>query len=584
MISSAQLTSVQRLAPVFSNLHRLRFGNSPNPFTAGSRVFSKRQQLVNNRRCSFGAAMSRPMASAATASQPQGAAVDARDLSGLAKTIWGQQDLKPRYSQLAEDTEADICVVGGGITGLSIAYSLQKSGKSVVLIESRAIGAGQTGKATGVAHRWWLDSFQEAESKMGIEKATVLASSLKRAVDWLEKTAKDNDIKCDWQRVPTYMFPADQQQDSLAFLDKERQAAQRVGLDDVDWTDLKGDGKAGNIGRCLEIPGSAQFHPLKFVHGLAEAFVSAGGRIFEQTHMESQSLGGHKVHTRHGPTIHAGKVVMATFMPLVANLAVVSRQVPERYYVVALELPEGVQDGNFATTERPRHEVRQAEVDGKRVLLVAGENHHQGQDYGKNRWADLEQWARQRWPAAGQVTHRWSGTMLQPAENIHLIGVDPLDPTRSTYVATGDSGQSATMAATAADVLTDVLNDRSSPYADLFNPERLPGIKDVPGLAEYGKGLVQAYAQYVLPSFESAEDLQPGDGAVMQKGPLKAAVYRDDNGDLHKMAATCTHLGCVVAWNPHEKTWDCPCHGSFYDCKGRIVQGPAATDLKSLDW
>jgi glycine/D-amino acid oxidase-like deaminating enzyme len=390
MISSAQLTSVQRLAPVFSNLHRLRFGNSPNPFTAGSRVFSKRQQLVNNRRCSFGAAMSRPMASAATASQPQGAAVDARDLSGLAKTIWGQQDLKPRYSQLAEDTEADICVVGGGITGLSIAYSLQKSGKSVVLIESRAIGAGQTGKATGVAHRWWLDSFQEAESKMGMEKATVLASSLKRAVDWLEKTAKDNDIKCDWQRVPTYMFPADQQQDSLAFLDKERQAAQRVGLDDVDWTDLKGDGKAGNIGRCLEIPGSAQFHPLKFVHGLAEAFVSAGGRIFEQTHMESQSLGGHKVHTRHGPTIHAGKVVMATFMPLVANLAVVSRQVPERYYVVALELPEGVQDGNFATTERPRHEVRQAEVDGKRVLLVAGENHHQGQDYGKNRWADLE--------------------------------------------------------------------------------------------------------------------------------------------------------------------------------------------------
>jgi glycine/D-amino acid oxidase-like deaminating enzyme/nitrite reductase/ring-hydroxylating ferredoxin subunit len=520
------------------------------------------------------------------ATQPQGVVSDGRDLPGLTATPWGTADLAPRYSQLAEDTEADICVVGGGIVGLSVAYNLQKSGKQVVLIESRAIGAGQTGRMTGQALRWWTHSFQDAETRLGKEKATVLASSIKRAVDWMDATVQEESISCDWRRVPTYIFPPNQQPKNLDYLEDELQAAQRVGVSDVSWTDLEGKPEAGGVSRCLQIPGSAQFHPLKYVAGLAEAFVRHGGRIFEKTHMVSQSINGTKVHTKHGPTVTAQKVVLATHQPLVANLAVVSRSVPERTYLLALEAPKGDKEleGGFIDTAAPHHFARQAEVDGKSYLIVSGGNHHQGENYDQDPWAQLEAWTRQQWPNAGAVKYKWSGSTLMPAEKIHLIGVDPLDVTRNTYVATGDSGQAATMSAIAADVLTDVLLDRSSPYSDLFTPERLPGIRDIKGYGEYFKGLTESYAQYILPTFESADDLAPGQGAVLQKGPLKAAVYRDEKGELHTHAATCTHLGCVVAWNPHEKTFDCPCHGSFYDAYGRIVQGPACTDLKKLDW
>ena len=73
-----------------------------------------------------------------------------------------------------------------------------------------------------------------------------------------------------------------------------------------------------------------------------------------------------------------------------------------------------------------------------------------------------------------------------------------------------------------------------------------------------------------------------GEGAVMRRGLSKVAVYRDEGGKLHECSAVCPHLGCIVDWNGAEKTWDCPCHGSRFDARGKVINGPANTDLKPL--
>jgi len=57
------------------------------------------------------------------------------------------------------------------------------------------------------------------------------------------------------------------------------------------------------------------------------------------------------------------------------------------------------------------------------------------------------------------------------------------------------------------------------------------------------------------------------------------AAFVDDGGELHTMSARCTHLGCIVDWNPAERTFDCPCHGSRFAGNGAVVNGPASRPL-----
>jgi len=94
---------------------------------------------------------------------------------------------------------------------------------------------------------------------------------------------------------------------------------------------------------------------------------------------------------------------------------------------------------------------------------------------------------------------------------------------------------------------------------------------------------VVQFADLVTPGEVGSEDeIKPGSGAIIRRGPLKVAVYRDESGRIHRRSAICRHLGCVVDWNSLEKTWDCPCHGSRYDALGQVIQGPANSDLPEV--
>ena len=333
---------------------------------------------------------------------------------------------------------------------------------------------------------------------------------------------------------------------------------------------------------ALRFPRQAQFHPLEYLDGLARAIMRDGGRLFGQTHATKIEGGTEaRIETSHGPVVTSDVVVVATNTPVNDLVAIHTKQAPYVTYVIGVRVPKGsVTRALYWDTGDPYHYVRLQSEKDYDVLIVGGEDHKTGQaNDGNERFARLEQWTRERFPQMGEVEYRWSGQVMEPVDGLAFIGRNPLDDD-NVYIATGDSGQGMTHGTIAGMLLTDLIQGRKNKWEDLYSPSRVR-LKSLPEYASENINVAGQYADYVTAGdIKSESELKPGEGAIMREGISKIAVYRDQTGTIHKLSAVCPHLGCVVAWNSTEQTWDCPCHGSRFSANGQVYQGPANTDLK----
>jgi Rieske Fe-S protein len=213
------------------------------------------------------------------------------------------------------------------------------------------------------------------------------------------------------------------------------------------------------------------------------------------------------------------------------------------------------------------------------LLVVGGEDHKTGQEDGADaRWDALEAWARERFPVAGRAVHRWSGQVMEPVDGLGFIGLEP-GANHPVYVATGDSGNGMTHGTIAGVLLTDLLLGRASSWARLYDPGRVT-LRAVGTYARENANVAAQYADWAKRGdVADVSEVAPGTGAVIVRGLHRVAVHRAADGTLTTCSAVCPHLGCVVRWNAGESSWDCPCHGSRFDARGRVVNGPANRDL-----
>jgi glycine/D-amino acid oxidase-like deaminating enzyme/nitrite reductase/ring-hydroxylating ferredoxin subunit len=485
----------------------------------------------------------------------------------------------PDYAPLGVDTVADVCIVGAGIAGMTTAHALAVEGRSVVVLDDGPVGGGMTQRTTAHLSNAIDDRYVQLERLHGRDGARRAAESHTAAIDRIEVIVREERIDCDFERLDGYLIAA---ADTPAdFLDRELAAARRAGLVDV------ADAARAPIdtfetGRCLRFPRQGQFHPGKYLAGLARALERRGGRIFCGTHA-SAVCGGVDAHvvTTAGRTVSAGAIVVATNTPINDVVTIHTKQAPYSTYVVAARVPRGsVAKALYWDTEDPYHYVRLHDDGTDQLLIVGGEDHKSGQAHdGQERFARLEQWMRERFPAAGAVALRWSGQVMEPMDGVAFIGRNPGDAD-NVYIATGDSGMGMTHGTIAGILLTDLIAGRTSQWAALYDPAR----KMLRTPLEYAKENLNVAAQYVADylgggDVDSADALAPGQGAVLRRGLAKVAAYRDYDGMLHEHSAVCPHLGCIVTFDDVEKTWDCPCHGSRFDRYGRVIVGPANRDL-----
>ena len=506
-------------------------------------------------------------------------------------SIWLDTAQPARRPELTTNTEADVCVIGAGIAGVTTAYLLAREGRSVILIDDGTPGCGQTGVTTAHLSNEIDDGYTEMVRLHGVDGARLACDSHRSAIARIESICATERIDADFERVSGYLFLAPGDDEST--LDEELEAARQAGVEVEKLRKAPVEGF--DSGPCLHFPRQAQFHPLKYLNGLLAAFERAGGRLYGGVRATGVTGGRPAlVETAKGIKINARAVVVATNVPFNDLVAIHTKQAPYHTYVVAARVaPGAVTPALYWDTQDPYHYVRlqrtsNAELGGDNaghldLLIVGGEDHKAAQASDtEERFGALETWMRAHFPAAQQVEFRWSGQVMETQDGLAFIGRNPMDRD-NVYVATGDSGMGMTHGTIAGMLITDLIQERPNRWTDLYDPSRIR-VGAAGDFLKENLNVAAQYASYLTPGeVGSLDEITPNTGAVIREGLKKVAVFRDEAGEVHKRSAVCTHLGCIVGWNKAASTWDCPCHGSRFDAYGRVLNGPASKDLEPVD-
>jgi glycine/D-amino acid oxidase-like deaminating enzyme/nitrite reductase/ring-hydroxylating ferredoxin subunit len=470
---------------------------------------------------------------------------------------------------------------------MTTAYLLAREGVSVIVIDDGPIGGGETGRTTAHLTNALDDRYCEMESVHGEKGARLIAESHTHAIARIETIVTNEGIDCDFERIPGYLFL--RPEDDVELLERELAATHRAGLTSVKRLD-RAPCESFNTGPCLLFPRQAQFHPLKYLIGLAGAIERDGGRIYSGMHAIKIEGGPRaRVETKQGPVITAGAVVVATNTPVNNIVAIHTKQAAYRTYVIGARVPRAsITRALYWDTGHPYHYIRLHNIAGAAgesgdgghdLLIVGGEDHKTGQkDDAVQRHAALEDWARARFPMMEKIEFHWSGQVMETIDGIAFIGRNPVDKS-NVYVITGDSGMGMTHGTIGGIMITDLVLGRKNSWETVYDPSRI-SLRAAGKFAKENINVAGQYGDWVTTGeVSSASEIAPGTGALIRRGLSKIAVYRDDEGVVHERSAVCTHLGCIVAWNSEEKSWDCPCHGSRFCIKGEVLNGPAVDDL-----
>ncbi len=489
--------------------------------------------------------------------------------------------------RLTGSHQADACVVGAGLAGLTTAHLLAREGLQVIVVDDNAIGGGESGQTTAHLASANDDYFHVLERVHGADGARLAFESHSTAIDEIGRIVRHEGIDCEYERVDGYWFV--DAGEPAGILHEELAAARRAGAD-VEFRERL-PGEPFPIGGALRFARQGQFHPLKYLDGLARCIERVGGRIHTGNHV-ARFLDGSKAGVAgDGFEVRASSIVVCTNSPIVDFLAVHTKQAPYRTFAIGARVPNGtLRHMLLWDTHDPYHYVRLAPIAGTgshELLIVGGEDHKTGhEDDGESRFAALERWARARFPSMGAVELRWSGQVMEPVDQLAFIGRDP-GGRADVFIATGDSGQGMTHGTIAGMILRDLILGRTNPWEALYSPAR----KSLSSTAvkEWIVENIDVGKQYldVVPGVHTtvrdAAEIAPGTGAILQRGVSKLAVFRADDGSIVERSAFCTHLGCVVHWNSLEQSWDCPCHGSRFAPTGEVLNGPALAPLPEAE-
>lgn len=485
---------------------------------------------------------------------------------------------------LSGNAQCDLLVVGSGIAGLSAAYEAARFGAKVIVIDRGRICGGMTARTTAHLATEIDDFYSELTRAVGDDQARLYHDSQVAAVNRIEAICREEGIAADFARLDGFMVAAEP--GHQADLDEEYDVCRRLGVD-VEWTD-RAPVPLPEGTRALRFPNQGRFHPLKYCGGLIDAIVARGGRFHADTayvgHDEDED--GVTITCENGATIRAGAALFATNSPVNDKVTIHTKQVPMRTYVIAGPVAKGsAEDALVWDTLEAYHYVRlQPLGEGQDLLIVGGADHQSGHANDMpDRFAHLEAWTRERYPAFREATHRWSGQVLEPVDFLPFSGRNPGD--RNIYVHTGDSGMGMTNGVAGALNFIALYRGEKARFADLFDPARKP--KSGIALKEFasGQGAVLAnLAEYATPGeVDDIDAIPPGEGAIVRRGIKKIAAYRAPDGEVTLRSAVCTHVGCIIHWNGFEKCWDCPCHGSQFATDGSVLNGPAVRPLAQVE-
>ncbi|WP_341360986.1 FAD-dependent oxidoreductase [Georgenia sp. M64] len=475
------------------------------------------------------------------------------------------------------DVPADVVVIGAGITGITAALLLQRAGLRVVVVEAEQVGRSVTTASTVKVTFGHKTLYSTIEQGLGLDAAAAYAQANVAGFGQLLDLARSLSTDCMLEHGHPHIIYAERE-DEVEQIQKEADVAQRIGLP----VSLGHEAPVPfPVAAAVTFENQAHFHPGRYLAALAETFVREGGTVIEGVRARDVDEDGGvcQVDTTAG-CLSAAHVVVATQYPFLDRGGQFAQLSARRSYGIAGVLPDGVPAGMTINVGSPTHSTRSATLGGEKLLIVVGEGHEVGHvTDSAERWVRLEQWAQERFGVT-EFRNHWSAQETSTPDHVPFVGFIAPGSHR-IYTATGYDGWGMTNGTAAAILIRDLIVGEHNPWAATFDARRAETSLPGKGFTKHNLHVAKTWVKDRVGGAPtgSLQDLRAGDAAVLDVSGERTAAYRDEQGELHMVSAVCTHMGCDVAWNDGEKSWDCPCHGSRFNYDGAVLHGPATSPL-----
>lgn len=484
----------------------------------------------------------------------------------------------PDYLPIKEDAKSNVTIVGGGIAGITCAYLLSKEGFSVIVLEADRIARGTTGHTTAKITSQHNLIYFKLSKKLGTELAKQYVDANETAIKEIKKLIRELNINCDFLSQSAFIYT--ESEDFITPLQDELNAAMNFGIK-ADYVDaipfpftIKG---------ALRFDNQAQFHPLKYTLSLAKSFVGRGGKIFEKTRaVKLEKSNQYTIITEQGKRISSDVLIIASHFPFYNKQGIYfSRIYQQRSYVAALKMHEKYPGGMYINAEEPVHSLRGQTTSDGELILLGGSQHKAGQggDTRKN-YEELLDFA-EPYFTINSLPYHWSTQDCMTLDGLPYVGNLTPD-TPNLYVTTGFGKWGMTNSMASAMLLRDLIVKGDSAWKDVYNPSRHTKAASAVNFVVENFNVAEKLIGGKIQPLTKVEDIElaRGEGKVVELNGKRAGIYMDDAGIRHVVNTTCTHMGCELNWNPAERSWDCPCHGSRFSFDGDIIEGPAVKSLR----
>lgn len=497
-------------------------------------------------------------------------------------SYWVESTPKTNYPSLSENINTDVLIIGGGITGILIAYMLSNSNLSVSIVEADKMAMGVTANTTakitsqhGLLYDYLLNSF-------GFDTAKGYLDSNEEAIRTVKDIIEKETIDCDFSSQDAYVYTCNKS--NVQRIVDEVSAVTSLGLKAEYVTECPLPFK---IEAAIKFPNQAQFHPRKYLLSLLPILQKRCVNLFENSkvvdikHVKDKYevyVNGNKITTKY--------LVMASHYPI--------KNFPGMYfikmyqdssYAIGVEIEKDTFDGMYISCDTPSTSFRNIVQDnGKKLLIIGGSGHKTGSTDVNidDSYINLENYIKSIYPKA-KIKYKWMTEDCVSLDKIPYIG-DFSNFLPNMYVATGYKKWGMTTSHVAAKIISDKILGIKNPYENIYTATRLKPIKNN---KEFGNVLKQSAYSLAINKFSppiiSYKELKNDSGGVVDYKGEKLGIYKDKNGKMFAVIPYCKHLGCELSWNNLEKTWDCPCHGSRYDYTGKIITEPTIESLDTVD-
>lgn len=458
------------------------------------------------------------------------------------ESYWNNFREDYQFESLKKDIETDICIIGAGITGLTTAYYLSKQGKDIVLLEKDKICShttcGTTGKVTS-QHGLFYDYLIQLQ---GEDFAKLYFEANEEALKNIENIINEEKIDCDFKKVSSYVFT--QKEDDVQKIKDEVKATKKLGIDSEFVTDIS---IPIDILGGIKFKNQAQFHPVKYANGLESLILKFSGNIYENTKViDIYEEDDEYIIKTENSRVKAKKVVIATRYPfIIAPGYYFIKMYQSTSFAVLVDPHTDIPiEGVYINSEEPQLSFRVVEENNKTLLLAVGYDYKTGEEIIGNPYEYLKKKIDTMYPNS-EIVSTWCAEDCISLDKIPYIGeFSKMMP--DVFVATGFNKWGITSSNIAANIIVDKILGKENKYEEIFRSSRLEPIKNKDEMKNMIKETTESFV---------------GKRIKGEKCP------------------TCTHLGCKTTWNELEKTWDCPCHGSRFDERGNVIEGPAVKNL-----